>query len=128
MPRSQCRNRQGVLAVPGASTDVDTAPLNTDGPAYTISFPSPDIGSRNSTRSKQQLYSQELNAQRDAPTASEAADDAVIGAEVPAGVASTCSEAGAAGLGRISSRSCAGTTFMRSAGRFVIVGPQTTSW
>src|SRR5215813_8703506 len=75
----------GVLAVPGASTDVDTAPAKHS--ARTDQDDQiPIAGYRLKKLDTQQLQqiAQELGSQRDAPTA---ASYAVIGAEIPADTA-----------------------------------------
>ena len=113
----------GVLAVPGASTDVDTAPakhwVRTDaddqGPIAGYRLKKLDAQQR-------QLIARELNSQRDAPTASPAGASYVIGAEVPAEVALTALSPMPQALADKFTE-LRGTTFMRSAGKIVIVDP-----
>jgi hypothetical protein len=116
---------KGVLAVPGASTDVDTAPAK--------HWPRTDADDQISIAGyrlkkldaqQRQLILQELNAQRDAPTASPAGGSyAVIGAEVPADVAATALSPMPQAL-TDKFTELRGTTFMRSAGKIVIVDPK----
>jgi hypothetical protein len=115
----------GVLAVPGASTDVDTAPAkhwartNADDQI-------PIAGYRLKKLDAQQLHeiAQELKSQRDAPSASPAtASYAVIGAEVPADVAFTTLSPLPQSL-TDKFVELRGTAFMRSAGKLVIVDPK----
>ena len=114
--------QKGVLTVPGASTDVDTAPAkhwartNADDQ---ISI----AGYRLKTLSAEQLQqiSRELNSQRDAPSASPVDGDfAIIGAEVPGPVAM---QALSPVPDTLTSRfvELRGTAYMRSAGKIVIV-------
>jgi hypothetical protein len=115
----------GVLDVPGASTDLDTAPAkhwartNADDQI-------PIAGYRLKKLDPQQLrqIAQELTSQREAPAASPASGNyAVIGAEVPANVA-------LAALNPVPQTltdkfvELRGTAFMRSAGKLVIVDPK----
>jgi hypothetical protein len=115
----------GVLAVPGANTDVDTAPAkhwartNADDQI-------PIAGYRLKKLDPQQLQqiAQELKSQRDAPSASPSTGSyAVIGAEVPADVASTTLNAVPQTL-TDKFTELRGTAFMRSAGKLVIVDPK----
>jgi hypothetical protein len=115
---------KGVLAVPGASTDVDTAPAKhwarTDADDQ---IPIAGYRLKKLDAQQRQLIAQELASQRDAPTASPAgASYAVIGAEVPAGVALTALSPMPQGLADKFTE-LRGTTFMRSAGKIVIVDP-----
>ena len=116
---------KGVLAVPGASTDVDTAPAkhwartNADDqlPIAGYRFKKLDAQQR-------QEIAQELTSQREAPTASPAAGSyAVIGAEVPAEVALTALNPVPQALADKFTE-LRGTTFMRSAGKILIVDPK----
>jgi len=116
---------KGVLAVPGASTDVDTAPAkywartNADDQISIAGYRLKKLDAQ-----QRQLIAQELASQRDAPTASPAgASYAVIGAEVPAGVALTALSPMPQGLADKFTE-LRGTTFMRSAGKIVIVDPK----
>ena len=115
----------GVLAVPGASTDVDTAPAkhwartNADDQI-------PIAGYRLKKLEPQQLreIAQELASQREAPAASPAPGNyAVIGAEVPANVALAALNPMPQSVGDkfVELR---GTAFMRSAGKLLIVDPK----
>jgi len=115
----------GVLAVPGASTDVDTAPAkhwartNADDQI-------PIAGYRLKKLDPQQLQqiAQELKSQRDAPSASPATGSyAVIGAEVPADVAANTLNAVPQTL-TDKFTELRGTAFMRSAGKLLIVDPK----
>jgi hypothetical protein len=116
---------KGVLAVPGASTDVDTAPAKhwarTDADDQ---LPIAGYRFKKLDAQQKQLIAQELNAQRDTPTASSAGGSyAVIGAEVPAGVALTSLSPMPQTLADKFTE-LRGTTFMRSAGKIVIVDPK----
>ena len=116
---------KGVLAVPGASTDVDTAPAKhwarTDADDQ-ISIAGYRL--KKLDAQQRQLILQELNAQRDAPSASPAGGNyAVIGAEVPADVAATALSPMPQAL-TDKFTELHGTTFMRSAGKIVIVDPK----
>jgi hypothetical protein len=114
----------GVLAVPGANTDVDTAPAkhwartNADDQI-------PIAGYRLKKLDAQQLQqiAQELKSQREAPSASPSTGSyAVIGAEVPAEVAfTTLSPVPQTLTDKFTE--LRGTAFMRSAGKLVIVDP-----
>jgi len=115
---------KGVLAVPGASTDVDTAPAkywartNADDQISIAGYRLKKLDAQ-----QRQLILQELNAQRDAPTTSPAGGSyAVIGAEVPAAVAATALRPMPQTL-TDKFTELRGTTFMRSAGKIVIVDP-----
>ncbi|HJZ30422.1 MAG TPA: hypothetical protein VKF35_04925 [Hyphomicrobiaceae bacterium] len=114
----------GVLAVPGASTDVDTAPAKHS--ARTDQDDQiPIAGYRLKKLDTQQLQqiAQELGSQRDAPTAASGGRYAVIGAEIPADTALK-------GL-RLMPQALAdqftelrGTAFMRAGSKIVIVDPK----
>lgn len=115
---------KGVLAVPGASTDVDTAPAKhwarTDADDQ---LPIAGYRFKKLDAQQKQLIAQELNAQRDTPTASSGGGSYVIGAEVPAGVALTSLSPMPQALADKFTE-LRGTTFMRSAGKIVIVDPK----
>jgi hypothetical protein len=115
----------GVLAVPGASTDVDTAPAkhwartNADDQIPIAGYRLKKLDAQ-----QRQLITQELKSQRDAPTASATGGSyAVIGAEVPADVASTALSPMPQAL-TDKFTELRGTTFMRSAGKILIVDPK----
>jgi len=115
----------GVLAVPGASTDVDTAPAKhsarTDADDQ---IPIAGYRLKKLDAQQRQLITQELKSQRDAPTASPTGGSyAVIGAEVPAEVASTALSPMPQAL-TDKFPELRGTAFMRSAGKIVIVDPK----
>ena len=114
----------GVLAVPGASTDVDTAPAKHS--ARTDQDDQiPIAGYRLKKLDTQQLQriAQELGSQRDAPTAASGGRYAVIGAEIPADTAlkglSLMPQALADQFTELR-----GTAFMRAGSKIVIVDPK----
>ena len=115
----------GVLAVPGASSDVDTAPAK-HWARSDADDQLPIAGYRLKALKADQLrlISRELSSQRDAPTASPASGAyAEVGAEVPADIArrslSPIPDALAQTFVELS-----GTAFMRSGGKIVIVDPK----
>ena len=114
----------GVLAVPGANRDVDTAPAKhsarTDADDK---LPIAGYRLKKLNPQQRQEIAQELTSQRDAPTASPAEGSyAVIGAEVPSAVAlSTLSPVPQALADKFTE--LRGTKFMRSAGKILIVDP-----
>jgi hypothetical protein len=115
----------GVLDVPGASKDVDTAPAKHSS-RTNADDQLPIAGYRLKKLDAQQLQqiAQELTAQRDAPAASPAPGNyAVVGSEVPADVALNALNTVPQTLTDkfIELR---GTAFMRSAGKIVIVDPK----
>jgi hypothetical protein len=114
--------QKGVLTVPGASTDVDTAPAkhwartNADDQISIAGYRLKML-----TADQLQQISRELNSQRDAPSTSPVDGDfAVIGAEVPGPVAM---QALSPVPDTLTSRfvELRGTAYMRSAGKIVIV-------
>jgi hypothetical protein len=114
----------GVLTVPGANTDVDTAPAKhwarTDADDQ---LPIAGYRLKKLNTQQRQEIAQELKSQREAPTASPAGGSyAVIGAEVPAAVAlSALSPVPQALADKFTE--LRGTRFMRSAGKILIVDP-----
>jgi hypothetical protein len=116
---------KGVLAVPGANTDGDTAPAkhwartNQDDQI-------PIAGYRLKQLEAQQLklIAQELSAQRDAPTAAASGGNyAVIGAEIPADTArQALSQVPDALADKFSA--LRGAAFVRAGGKIVIVDPK----
>jgi hypothetical protein len=115
----------GVLDVPSASKDVDTAPAKHSA-RTNADDQIPIAGYRLKKLDAQQLQqiAQELTSQRDAPAASPAPGNyAVIGTEVPADVALSA-------LNMLPQTltdkfiELRGTAFMRSAGKIVIVDPK----
>jgi hypothetical protein len=114
----------GVLAVPGASTDIDTAPAkhwartNADDQIPIAGYRLKNLGAQ-----QLQQIAQELKSQREAPSASPSQGNyAVVGAEVPAHVAFTALQAMPQTL-TDKFTELRGTSFMRSAGKLVIVDP-----
>jgi len=115
---------KGVLTVPGANTDVDTAPAKhwarTDADDQ---VPIAGYRLKKLDAQQRQEIAQELNSQRDAPTASAAGGSyAVIGAELPAAVALTALNPVPQALADKFTE-LRGTRFMRSAGKILIVDP-----
>jgi len=115
----------GMLDVPGASKDMDTAPAKYSA-RTNADDQIPIAGYRLKKLDAQQLQqiAQELNSQREAPAASPGPGNyAVVGAEVPADLAQTALKAVPQTLTDkfIELR---GTAFMRSAGKIVIVDPK----
>lgn len=115
----------GVLSVPGATTDVDTAPAkhwarsNADD-----QIPIAGYRLKPLRADELQLIARELASQREAPTASPAGDNfAVIGAEVPASVALKSLTQVPQPLAEKFS-GLRGTAFMRSGDKILIVDAQ----
>jgi hypothetical protein len=115
----------GVLSVPGASSDVDTAPAkhwarsNADD-----QIPIAGYRLKALKADQLQLISRELSSQRDAPTASPASGAyAQVGAEVPADIALQSLSQVPDTLANTFSE-LRGTAFMRSGGKIVIVDPK----
>src|SRR5262249_49643729 len=114
----------GVLAVPGASTDVDTAPAKHS--ARTDQDDQiPIAGYRLKKLDTQQLQqiAQELGSQRDAPTAASGGRYAVIGAEIPADTALKGPRLMPPALADQFTE-LRGTAFMRAGSKIVIVDPK----
>jgi hypothetical protein len=115
----------GVLSVPGAATDVDTAPAKHSARSN-ADDQIPIAGYRLKTLNpeERQLIARELRSQRDAPTAAPGDDAyAVIGAELPANVAfKSLTQIPDALADKFSQ--LRGAAFMHSAGKIVIVDPK----